>query len=172
MTAAEAVEVLPGGASRARFREIFMRDHLAIELVTLNLARRAQRSNRDTPIGAMLAGIVSELEREERVLRDVAQRASIRPAWLKMAGAWVAEKAGRLKLNGRLVGRSPLSPVVELQGLLMLTAQRRAMWRILERLGRVDSRFAGLDFAARLRALDDQRELLERSVLQAADDAL
>ena len=37
---------------------------------------------------------------------------------LKNVGAWTLEKAGRLKLNGELTSYSPLSRVVELEGLL------------------------------------------------------
>ena len=34
-----------------------------------------------------------------------------------MVAGWVAEKAGRLKLNGSLLTYSPLSRLVELEGL-------------------------------------------------------
>ena len=33
---------------------------------------------------------------------------------LKVAGGWITEKLGRLKLNGQLIGYSPLSRFIEL----------------------------------------------------------
>ena len=37
----------------------------------------------------------------------------------KMLGGWALEKAARLKPNGRLLRRSPLSDLIELEGLLL-----------------------------------------------------
>ena len=47
---------------------------------------------------------------------------------LKNAGAWALEKAGRLKLNGELTGYSPLSRVVELEGLLTGITGKWGLW--------------------------------------------
>jgi hypothetical protein len=44
---------------------------------------------------------------------------------VKNIAAWGIEKVGRLKLNGQLTGYSPLSRVVELEGLLAGIAGKR-----------------------------------------------
>jgi hypothetical protein len=61
----------------------------------------------------------------------------------------VAEKAARLKLNGRLLSRSPLSDLVELEGLRLAVEGKAAGWRTL--LGIADQE-PGLD-ADRLQEL-------------------
>ena len=50
---------------------------------------------------------------------------------LKNAGAWALEKAGRLKLNGELKSYSPLSRVVELEGLLTGITGKWGLWAAL-----------------------------------------
>ena len=42
-----------------------------------------------------------------------------KPTGSSRSGGWVAEKAGRLKLNGRVLSYSLLSRLVELEGLIM-----------------------------------------------------
>ena len=41
---------------------------------------------------------------------------------------WTGEKLGRLKLNGQLLGYSPLSRLIELEGLMLGIAGKLAMW--------------------------------------------
>ena len=47
----------------------------------------------------------------------------------------VAERLGRLKLNGRIVSYSPLSRLAELEGLGLLLAHNASLWRSLETIG-------------------------------------
>ncbi len=45
------------------------------------------------------------------------------------------ERVGRLKLNGRLVGYSPLSRVLELEALMSGVQAKRGLWRALRQSG-------------------------------------
>lgn len=47
-----------------------------------------------------------------------------------MTAGWLAEKAGRLKLNGRPLRRSPLSGLVELEMMHLAVEGEQACWRI------------------------------------------
>lgn len=49
----------------------------------------------------------------------------------KTWAAWLAEKAGRLKLNGHVVTRSPLSRVEELEIMRLGVEGKAAGWRTL-----------------------------------------
>lgn len=171
-TAAEAIADLPGGLSRARYLRIFIRDHLAMATLAVELGRRVERTQTESGLAAVAARLVPELEKDRAALREIASRFGVRPSALKEGGAWLAEKFGRLKLNGRLLRRSPLSAIAELEALAMLTSQRRIVWRIFERMARVDGRLDGVDVAGRLTAVDDARGLVERAIGSAAVQAL
>ena len=57
-----------------------------------------------------------QIEEDVDALRDLMARLGVKPDRVKEAMGWTAEKLGRLKLNGQLLGYSPLSRLVELEG--------------------------------------------------------
>jgi hypothetical protein len=89
---------------------------------------------------------------------------------LKPAGAWVAEKLGRLKPNGQLRGYSPLSRLVELEGLYIGISGKARLWKVLE--ANVAERVPKVDFAALGERADRQRTEVERLQEAAAELAL
>ena len=60
---------------------------------------------------------------------------AVTPSTLKVGTVRVAELVGRLKLNGRIFERSPLSSVVELETLVVGVRGKEALWTALQRAG-------------------------------------
>ena len=58
----------------------------------------------------------------------------------KVYAGWIGEKAGRLKFNGRLFTRSPLSRLEELELLRLGVEGKAAGWRTLRVLADTDQR--------------------------------
>ena len=90
----------------------------------------------------------------------------------KPAGAWLLEKAGRLKLNGQLRGPSPLSPLVELEGLEAGVSGKRSLWQVLGRVFPADARLERFHLDALLARAEEQLEGLREHRLLLAPDAL
>jgi len=86
---------------------------------------------------------------------------------LKPAGAWIAEKLGRLKPNGQLRGYSPLSRMVELEGLYIGISGKARLWYVLE--ASVAERVPELDFKALGERADRQRTEVEGLQAKAAE---
>jgi hypothetical protein len=78
-----------------------------------------------------LSRLAVEIAEDRQALRRVMEAAGARPQVAKVAVAWIAEKAGRCKLNGRLVGRSPLSPLVELEAAEVGIYGKLLLWQLL-----------------------------------------
>jgi hypothetical protein len=148
---------------------IYLNDHLAGSTVGLELARRARGSNEDSELGDFLAQLVAEIEQDRAALEDVMAAVGAGHDRLKVAGAWAGEKVGRLKLNGSLLGYSPLSRVVELEGLALGVTGKLALWRMLGSID--DPRLAGFDFAVLTARAERQRDELERQRLAAGQIA-
>jgi hypothetical protein len=149
---------------------IYLNDHLAGSTVGLELTRRARGSNEGSELGDFLAELVAEIEQDRAALEEVMTAVGAGRDRLKVAGAWAGEKAGRLKLNGSLLGYSPLSRVVELEALALGVTGKLALWRMLRSLG--DPRLAGFDFDELTVRAERQRDRLERHRLAAGRIAL
>ena len=148
----------------------YLQDHHAGATAGLELARRAASSNEDHPSGPELASIADDIAEDRDVLERVMKELEVKPHPVKDGAAWTAEKLGRLKPNNRLIGYSPLSRVVELEGLVLGVTGKTALW---EALGdSVGTRVEGVDFAALSARAQDQRTRLERLRREAAAEAL
>ncbi len=151
---------------------IYLNDHLAGATAGLELAKRAVSNNEGTPYGTFLAELVRDIEEDRSGLQDLIERLGIAQDRVKQTVAWAAEKVGRLKLNGQLTGYSPLSRLVELEGLKLGVEGKLCLWRTLSHIADQDSRLAVSDFAELIRRAETQIEGLEKHRLKAANEAL
>jgi hypothetical protein len=108
---------------------IYLNDHLAGATAGVELARRLARSEHHSQIGGTLARIAGEIEEDRDTLLEIMGEFGVPVRRYKVYTAWVAEKAARLKLNGRLLDRSPLSTLVELEALRLGVEGKGAGWR-------------------------------------------
>jgi len=146
---------------RDRLLGIYLNDHLAGSTIGRELIRRAAGSNADNDLGRFLTALEREVAADREALLAVMAALGVRPSRAKVGAAWAAEKAGRLKLNGRIVRYSPLSRVLELEGLAIGIRAKRAMWHLLGVLG--DERLASFDFPALVTRADAQLADVERT---------
>ncbi len=138
---------------------IYLNDHLAMTTVGRELAKRCLSNNETTSLGKFLQDLLTEIEEDISTLEQVMRGLHFRIDPLKRAAAWTAEKAGRLKLNGRLRGYSDLSRLLELEGLYILLESKITLWRTLLHISASDPRLALFDFD----------ELVKRAERQKAD---
>ncbi len=150
---------------------VYLNDHLAGAVAGRELAARALSNNRGNDFGTFLGALLVDIESDKEALEGLMERLEIPQNRPKQAVAWAAEKAGRLKLNGRLGGYSPLSRLLELEALTMGVEGKGAMWRALEQLASVGGRLAATDFHALAQRAADQRRECESHRLRAAQVA-
>lgn len=149
-----------------RFLSIHLNDHLAGSTAGVELVRRLRASNEDDPeMGPTLAAVCAEIEADREALEALMARLGVRRDPLKPMLAWAGEKLGRLKPNGRLRGYSPLSLLVELEGLELGITGKLQLWGALERsLDGID----GFDFEQLGERAASQRDRVEGLRLVAA----
>ena len=153
-------------ADRHRHLGIFLNDHLAGATVGRELSKRAADENKGTPLGGFLEKLHAEIVEDRQTLRDVMDALDVGEDHLKTIVAQVGERVGRLKPNGNLLSYSPLSRVVELEGLKLGVTGKESLWRALPLLD--DPRLAGFDFAALQRRAKRQLEGIEKHRLESA----
>jgi hypothetical protein len=160
-----------GAGFRWRLLRIYLNDHLMGSVVGIELARRCLRSNRGTPLGAFLEELLTEVTEDRAALEKLMAALALPPDPVKLAAAVIAERVGRLKLNGRLLGYSDLSRLVELEGLYAAVALKLRMWLSLQHVAATDPRFAVIDLERLVERASSQLTRLERQRLYAAERA-
>ncbi|MFG2983372.1 hypothetical protein ACGFYQ_19335 [Streptomyces sp. NPDC048258] len=140
---------------------IYLNDHLTGAGAGVELLRRAARHQRGTPRGPRLAALAEEVEQDREQLRALMTELGIPAMRSRMALGWLAEKAGRLKLNGRIVSRSPLSDVLELEAMRLGVEGKASCWRSLRSLAGTDPRIDLGRVDELLRRATEQARVLE-----------
>jgi hypothetical protein len=146
---------------------IYLNDHLAAATAGVALFRRAAESQKATADGPSLDALAREVDADRDALRLLMSRLSVKERRSKMASGWLAEKAGRLKPNGRLVRRSPLSDVLELELLRSAVAGKTAGWELLRHVADHDTRIRRSEVDSLLERAHDQSQRLQELHRQA-----
>jgi hypothetical protein len=157
--------------SASKYLATYLNDHLAGATAGGELVRRAARENEGSELGAFLSELAVEIAADRDTLETIMSELGVKTDRAKVAAGWAVEKVGRLKPNAQLRGYSPLSPLVELEGLLVGIQGKLALWRALAEIAEE----VGLD-RARLEALaaraEGQQADVERHRLEVARRAL
>lgn len=150
---------------------IYLNDHLAGATAGAALARRLAHADSHQPGGVVLRRLATEIDADRSSLLDIMGALEVPVRHYKTWLAWTAEKVGRLKPNSRVLARSPLSRVAELEAMRLGVEGKAAGWRTLRARAKTDPR---LD-AARLdelivrarRQIDELEPLRVRSAAEA-----
>jgi hypothetical protein len=149
---------------------VYLNDHLAGSTAGIELARRmAASAEPGTESAAALSRLATEITEDRSSLLKTMGRLQVPVRGYKVFAAWAGEKAGRLKLNGHLMTRSPLSDLDETEILYLGVEGKAAMWRTLRALAEREDRLdAGhLDeLLARAHRQSDMLETLRTSVAE------
>lgn len=160
-----------GAASNPTRMRIYLNDHLAGATGGVALARRCLANNRGTGYEAFLADLLGRLHEDRQVLEGVIDRLGLRRSRGKVLAGLAVERVSRVKLNGQLRGYSPLSRVIEFEGLCAGVDAKRSMWRSLREVAADYPPLADFPFDEYLERASRQREELEVRRLDAARDA-
>jgi hypothetical protein len=151
---------------------IYLNDHLAGATGGTELARRAAAAHRWEEAGEALRHFAADVAADRAALLEIMTALGIPVRAYKVCAGWIGEKAGRLKLNGRLLARSPLSNLEELEMMCLGVAGKAAGWRTLRLLADADPRLDRGRLDELIARADGQLELLEDLRVRAAQASL
>ena len=156
---------------------IYLNDHLAGATAGTELARRMARSHRggDGSAGedsGALNRLAAEIAQDRSALLSIMAALGISVRAYKVGAAWIGEKAGRLKFNGRLLARSPLSDLEELEILRLGVEGKAAGWRTLRARADTDARLDAGRLDELISRASRQAEELEELRVRAASRVL
>jgi hypothetical protein len=151
---------------------IYLNDHLAGATGGVELARRMAASRRPVADGHTLRHLAADAAADRAALLEIMAALGIPVRAYKVYAGWIGEKAGRLKLNGRLLNRSPLSGLEELEIMYLAVMGKAAGWRTLRLVAETDPRLDRGRLDELIARADGQLELLENLRVRAARSAL
>ena len=126
---------------------VYLNDHLTGAFAGSALAHRMADTHADSHRAADLRRLAHDVEQDRddlvRIMHSLGVPARHYRTWLGLAG----ERLARLKPNGTLMRRSPLSDLIELEAMRTGVEGKAALWRALRALADNDSRLDpdGLD---------------------------
>jgi hypothetical protein len=153
-----------------RFLSIYLNDHLAGATLAMQVIRRGVGADRDHPNAPVLRELLRDVEEDRAALVRFMEAVRVPRSPAKVRAAWIAERVGRLKLNGRVVGRSPLSRLEELEFLMLGVQGKRRLWQTLARLDPPEE-LSG-DVERLIARADSQLERLEERWASTIQEAL
>lgn len=150
-----------------RLLSIYLNDHVAGATAGVARIRHMAEAYARTPLGPELSIIAEQITAEREWLIRTSDHLGVRLTRWKLVGLWVAERAGRLKQNGRVRSHSPLSALLNLEVMRSAVLGKRGVWESLRVWSEHDPDLvrAGVDVERLdrfLRQTDEQAETLTR----------
>ena len=149
----------------------YLNDHLAGSVGAIELVERAIEENAGTLLARRLEEILKEIRKDQAVLQDLIERLGSKENRLKKAGAWLAEKAGRVKLGGT-GDPGELARLELLETLAMGIHGKRGLWRALRVVALRYPVLQGVDLDLLERRAVEQHDRVEEWRLEAAREVL
>jgi hypothetical protein len=150
---------------------IYLQDHLAGATAGRSLARRLARNHRGTGFEMQTADLARQIEQDRSSLLEIMDVLGVRPARVKNVLGLVGERVSRLKLNGMSLRRSPLSSVIEFEGMRLGVEGKTDGWQALREIADGYPRLDAAKLDGLLRRAGDQSKVLQDLRLQAAAQA-
>lgn len=111
--------------------ELYLSDHLTGATAGVNRIERMAEDYVDTPMFAELSAVADEIRSDRELLRNIIEDLGLARKPYRQAVAWVGERVGRLKLNGRVLERSPMTMLLEAELMRSAVSGKLGGWETL-----------------------------------------
>lgn len=138
----------------------YLQNHWLGATTGVALFRRVGRTHSDPDVAAEISRMADEIAADRAALREIMAAVGARPSMVATPLARCAAVLGKLKPNGRIIRRSPLTDVLEVEALRIAVTGKAYGWEVLRAAADDDARLdAALLDELRERAADQLRRL-------------
>ena len=152
--------------------DVYLNDHLAGAMLGTDLAEQIRARNESTPLGGLMQSLAPEIEADRQTLIALMQRMDTSKNPVKQAGAWVTEKASRVKFTGLTSGEPELGTFMALESLALGVQGKLSLWKALAQVADQHPALASVDLDELIDRAEKQYRLLEDERLAACRRAL
>jgi hypothetical protein len=134
-----------------------------------NLAEQIRSRNQGTPLGELMGTLAPRIEADRHALIGLMQRMGTSKNPVKQAGAWITERASRLKFWGLTSGEPELGTFMAVESLAFGVLGKLSLWRALAQVADQHPAIASVDLDELIdRAQTQDRTLLAMCELERA----
>ena len=147
---------------------IYLKDHYAGGVAALELLDHLIDEQHDDSLQSFFCRLREDIQADHDQLRSVMERLGDEDSSLRNAGAWLAEKFGRLKMGFTASADSKLRLLQSLEFLFLGITGKRSLWRALIDVRPAWPMLADIDLARLEERAKEQAERVDVHRLAAA----
>ena len=144
----------------------YLNDHLAGSVAALELLDHVVETYAGKPLERFFRELRDDIRSDQEQLEELIAKLGLKESTVRKAGAWIAEKFLRPKIDLERDSKSELGLFLALEALVLGITGKRSLWRALEAASRLVPALARLDYSGLEKRAIDQCERVEARRLE------
>jgi hypothetical protein len=146
----------------------YLNDHLAGSVGALELLDRLVTTYEGKPLEKFFRDLRTDIGHDQEQLKELIAKLGAPESAVRKAGAWVAEKLSRPKIDLGEGGKIEVGLFLALEALVLGITGKRSLWRALQAASRTIPELARLDYGGLENRAIEQCERVEARRLEIA----
>jgi hypothetical protein len=146
----------------------YLNDHLAGSVGALELLDRLIDTYQGKPLARFFRDLRDEIEADQETLKGLIASLDEKESAVRKAGAWIAEKFSRAKIQLSETREGEMGLFLALEGLALGIRGKQALWRALAAAAERNPDVRGLDYATLEKRAMEQHDRVEAKRLEIA----
>jgi hypothetical protein len=146
----------------------YLNDHLAGSVGALELLDRMVEACAGKPLERFFRDLRDDVRQDQEQLQELMQKLGVTESSVRKAGAWVAEKLTRSKIDPGEGSKEEVGVFLALEALVLGITGKRSLWRALQAASRTVPALARLDYSGLEKRSIEQCERVEARRLEIA----
>lgn len=146
----------------------YLNDHLAGSVGALELLDRLIETYEGKPLEKFFRDLRQDIESDQAQLKELMQKLGVGESTVRKAGAWLAEKLSRPKIDLENGSQDDPGLFLALEALILGITGKRSLWRALHAASRAVPALARVDYSGLEKRAIEQCERVEARRLEVA----
>jgi hypothetical protein len=146
----------------------YLNDHLTGSVGALELLDRLIETYQGKPLERFFQDLREDVDQDQEQLKELMQKVGAEESAVRKAGAWIAEKLSRSKIELGDSSDAETGLFLALEALVLGITGKRSLWRALQSASRAVPELARLDYSGLEKRAIEQCERVEARRLEIA----
>ena len=146
----------------------YLNDHLAGSVGALELLDRLVDACEGKPLANFFQKLRADIHQDQEQLKELIQKLGAEESAVRKAGAWIAEKLSRAKIELGESSNGETGLFLALEALILGITGKRSLWRALRAASQSVPQLARLDYTGLEKRAIEQCERVEAKRLESA----